>query len=1255
MKKYIGAALLALLIVAMMIPTVAWFGTLVKLDYNPPISGSTGAAFFAGGDGSVDSPYIISEPVHLYNMAWLQYIGYFNLNPESNNGRAQSYFKVTADLDMSKMSALPPIGTTQYPFHGNFDGGSCVISNLTTANLSNEAAGGLISEHPTTAEFIEASKLLEEYGDEDNGEAGQIMGFFGVIGDYNNSMQAVVNLGTNIQISGNTPPTAEQEAGDTTGGTHAQNLNIIYTQAVTVKNVTLNNYTLQSDSTETTLGLVAGYVNAEVADVLVGGTAKVTMNPTKNTTTPTANVSDYTLVGYCTDPYKNALRVNTLTAFAPNATDGGVFTAGGEDSGTGQGWGGSIAMDALFDKIDNVINTTANRQTISNYKYYDERILNANGIPINESANPLTSSTTHYRSALETVSNVTINKTFYSSVTVSDYFNMVFLDRNTEWMYIAGGYQNVDYQYTRGTTAVNAYVVRENDADYLNLVLNNGVVELTRGNDATTATKYAYDADDRLYADIEGMPYYLDEYTLLSIAGVYINSGTNYLSLDTNGNLTTTAQPSTVWYFSNSSNHSGVMYAYVGDTPYYLIVESQREGWSYTHTLTTGTNADEAATWTNTNGRLGCSVLDGYFGGTATRYILYNNGYEMSENATTWNFTAGTARHTVTQSGTMLPLTFQQIGDKYLKFDNTNSTYIPLQMQEDDNGNCMYIPKDGNTGYITSGSYSRDDGAARDLRVSQYAVSSINDRTLVRVINPTRDGYVEITLADYENDDDYQTANLVKFKDAVTKYQELISGSYIYGLHFMRGRINMDSLVTIPKAVINGQDYSDYQVPADCIDFSLKEKGYINFFAGTYYSNNNFFFTLHHIERNADSTIKSIREISKVYESRENREANECVYEYKTPNANGKIYAIYKDGEYKDLDAVPSDYEMTFDLAWITTDDTSEGGLSGWANNWAYYFEVPASPGEYALGSSEEDGKNGAYLIYLDISANAQEIERTVITECFEEELGAYEYSDGAYFVQMNADGTAPAVPENEFSAVVLQSTFGNKASVTFVRDGTTITVDPPSNLSIAAANGVTFQDTGGNGIPTAQATTVKYQRVTYLDRNLTTKETTRTVITRVENPPGTFTVTAEVTVIAEDGTETPADDATNAEVIVSIQGEITKLNTDKPDNLEDDPDQIDWSQVTRGTETLSFRYQFFDIDAVVTNSIVSVWTSSYNEEAKRTEYTWAGYAITINSDRAINAEITEFESTDGVTVSVNGNEVTGTGNLTIEEEATTG
>lgn len=60
---------------------------------------------------------------------------------------------------------------------------------------------------------------------------------------------------------------------------------------------------------------------------------------------------------------------------------------------------------------------------------------------------------------------------------------------------------------------------------------------------------------------------------------------------------------------------------------------------------------------------------------------------------------------------------------------------------------------------------------------------------------------------------------------------------------------------------------------------------------------------------------------------------------------------------------IPPGYELIFDLDWIGLQSSSSIN-----RNAVYYFEVPVDPGEYALGSV--DNGIGAYLLYLDISAN---------------------------------------------------------------------------------------------------------------------------------------------------------------------------------------------------------------------------------------------------------------------------------------------
>src|SRR5574344_2343957 len=68
----------------------AWF---LELSYAGLDTGKgyTASAYFAGGDGSESAPYLIRDPIHLYNLAWLQYLGYFNQSDSSGNLRSEEH------------------------------------------------------------------------------------------------------------------------------------------------------------------------------------------------------------------------------------------------------------------------------------------------------------------------------------------------------------------------------------------------------------------------------------------------------------------------------------------------------------------------------------------------------------------------------------------------------------------------------------------------------------------------------------------------------------------------------------------------------------------------------------------------------------------------------------------------------------------------------------------------------------------------------------------------------------------------------------------------------------------------------------------------------------------------------------------------------------------------------------------------------------------------------------------------------------
>lgn len=98
---------------------------------------SANSDYYYSGDGSKDNPYKITQARHLYNLAWLQDLGYYD---DEDNPK---YFELANDIDMSDLkkdgvqSPLPPIGilnssdrTNSHPFVGNFKGNGYSIKNL---------------------------------------------------------------------------------------------------------------------------------------------------------------------------------------------------------------------------------------------------------------------------------------------------------------------------------------------------------------------------------------------------------------------------------------------------------------------------------------------------------------------------------------------------------------------------------------------------------------------------------------------------------------------------------------------------------------------------------------------------------------------------------------------------------------------------------------------------------------------------------------------------------------------------------------------------------------------------------------------------------------------------------------------------------------------------------------------------------------------------------------------------------------------
>lgn len=395
-------------------------------------------------------------------------------------------------------------------------------------------------------------------------------------------------------------------------------------------------------------------------------------------------------------------------------------------------------------------------------------------------------------------------------------------------------------------------------------------------------------------------------------------------------------------------------------------------------------------------------------------------------------------------------------------------TYFPINGRN----TAEFNANSSNTGYVcganTKSTYQSDSG---DIRVSWFPMSSLNT-SLNSTANYSNNSNLQVLTRTANSgglvrvDDEYNnvancsanlstyTANTVenlelkKYTDARRNLQSalLANPSRVYGLHFMDALISKDVTFIAPKATINGVEYTNYEMPEACIDFKLKEKGYINFFAGSYYTNsgkeNNSFFALYEIDRKGNM-IDEIKEIFKIYGD---------------PNDPSKPYKY----TYTETGVITDPgYQLMFDTEWI-----KNPGITSRNYNSMFYYEIPTNAGEYALGSVEN--KFGAYLVYLDISANKQEVHRQKLTELTQVTTSTYEYPKGIQLTETDntysndtdsvavsiapsaSAGTVNLNRTNQNGAVVNTGTLGANVSAKYV--GTTIDLVDQGGTAMTAS-----------------------------------------------------------------------------------------------------------------------------------------------------------------------------------------------------------
>ena len=327
MKKKIKILALSMIsgfsVLAFATSSIAWFASGVHVAFgddpsNVNITGGSEAAYYKGGSGTEQDPFILANKVHVYNLSWLQYIGYYNkrstIAANSPIELEQCYFVVEDDIDMGGLT-IPPIGTNKYPFLGHFDGQGNTISNFIISN-----------DNPANDESdFGVAKPANLY----QGTQPDIVGFFGVMGKLPNQT-----------ISETYDP-----------------------DIVGASNIVLEDFTVVSKTSQVLIGLAGGYVNGDLSGVKVGDNAKIDVNGQVSTakTNITSNLSDYGLIGYSTRlDNSGGTYVQELSKM-----DANYDTSQPEGGGQGDDWGGSIDMFALNERVYTLLNKDLDSGSLS--------------------------------------------------------------------------------------------------------------------------------------------------------------------------------------------------------------------------------------------------------------------------------------------------------------------------------------------------------------------------------------------------------------------------------------------------------------------------------------------------------------------------------------------------------------------------------------------------------------------------------------------------------------------------------------------------------------------------------------------------------------------------------------------------------------------------------------------------------------------------------------------------------------------------
>ena len=1003
-------------LVGTFIATFAWFMTAIKINQING-TGYTDAAYFAYGTGTAEDPFGISEVRHLNNLAWLQYNGNFD------NGHF--YFELANDINMDgEEYVIPPIGTESHPFIGVFDGQGYTINNIKVTNDSSE-----YSKKPHNITYTQSDA--------------EVVGFFGVVGELEDEPYAsAVNSLHDVTLEN---LTVESKTANTLIGLAAGYINAdmsgvkvgtstIKTQGQAAKTAYTANlsdyglvgYTTKTGSSGTFEQRLSQYYNSKSDGDDPGWGGSIAIKDL------------YTRLDTMRSSYARSMTNNTVPlAYTDTYDPNGQLVSHTGTKNISLSSNNGITHTLYVYNED----TTRNGVTYNNQVGAMQGTYGSNGIYYLSGGHYLTKQYRDYTShSGYKIGDGNGNYLAVNSVTTTSNSNNAGTVKNTDsngaslWNVPAGdsGYISTTYSYNYG-----------NPTTYYLYVYNNTTVRLGIGNSYRTTFTKSVDQNGNIRYSYNG--YYLncvngtwtmtgapntpsslnpDDYLSGGYQIYYDNHFLGVSSTSSSGSYTTINTVNTLgWKFVDADNTSNELslaeavgknvyvYTRYNNATYYLMDNTSSP---YTVKVTTNLNSACEYSFTQVTGgyKLTYTSYPLVYNDSNDTFANFNENDSSRHGTLSIKLTADVLseiQSLVNASYNIRPSSQTSLEgpDQYLNSSKTtsgmdyteqNNTYLPITT----NGANDLTAKETNTGYIIGGSTytsATDSYGYGNVRVASFYTISSNLTNYNRTnsaFNPDSVWTRDSTGLHQIDDDNNSFAKYLESKGKVE--QTLSGGNNIYGLHFMSAAINKNNLVTARYAMINGETYSDYKMPANSIDFNLKEQGYINFFAGTYGSQNSSaatidsFFSLHMIKRSG-TEIDNIYEIEEIYS--DGIPYHSYIYRF----SNGmysipysidkynpkKIYILntktplddvehggYADGMYHQIDQSTfttnySSYSSVFNMGWLK-DYSYASGQTGY--NQAFYYEIPTNPGEYALGTVANKSF-GAYLIYLDIAANA--------------------------------------------------------------------------------------------------------------------------------------------------------------------------------------------------------------------------------------------------------------------------------------------